>query len=49
LPFSTGAIPGANDAEGEPEALAPAAAAAFPPALGGGTFFKSWLLIFSLS
>jgi hypothetical protein len=49
LPFSTGAIPGANDVDGETEALAPAAAAAFPPAVDGGTFFRSWALIFSFS
>src|SRR5207237_5090342 len=40
LPFSTGAIPGANDAEGHPEALARAAPLSLPPSVGGGTLFQ---------
>src|SRR5437588_5159363 len=42
-------MPGAKEAEGAIDALVPAAAAAFPPVVGGGIFFESCVLIFSFS
>src|SRR5207249_10102992 len=46
LTFPIGAIPGATDVRGETVAVAPAAAAAFPPAVGGAMFFGFSVLLF---